>query len=146
MRSAVAAAGAAIFSAVLAASAAGAQEDVIKRRQVAMKSMGEQSDAGAAMLKGQVPFDAQKAAVVFSTFKTAMSNFTTLFPDGSDVGGTKATPAVWRDRKGFEAAAAAFDKAVADNAAKATTAEGFKAAFMAAAGECRSCHQGFKSR
>ncbi|WP_238122791.1 MULTISPECIES: c-type cytochrome [unclassified Xanthobacter] len=131
---------------VLAATAATAQTNVIQQRRAAMKAIGEQTDIGASMLKGQVPFDAAKAELIFATYKDKMVGFDKLFPPGSDKGETKATAAVWSDRAGFDAAIAKFEKAVADNAGKATTADGFKAAFTAVAENCRACHQSFKSR
>lgn len=131
---------------LVAATAATAQTNVIQQRRAAMKAIGEQTEVGAAMLKGQAPFDAAKAALIFSTYKEKMVGFDKLFPPGSDKGETKATAAVWSDRAGFDAAIAKFDKAVADNASNATSADGFKAAFTAVAENCRSCHQSFKSR
>lgn len=131
---------------LVAATAATAQTNVIQQRRAAMKAIGEQTELGAAMLKGQAPFDAAKAALIFSTYKEKMVGFEKLFPPGSDKGETKATAAVWSDRAGFDAAIAKFDAAVADNAPKATSADGFKAAFTAVAENCRSCHQSFKAR
>lgn len=146
MRSAVATASALLLVAAFLAPSVLAQDNVITRRKAVMKQMGEHADAGGDILKGKASFDAAKAAVIFQSFKNGISGFTDLFPEGSDTGETKATAAVWSDRKGFEAAAAAFAKAVADNAAKGTTADGFKTAFTAVAGECRTCHQTYKSR
>ncbi|MFS8038717.1 c-type cytochrome [Xanthobacter sp. AM11] len=146
MRSAVAAATAALLAAVFVAPSVLAQDNVIKRRQQAMKLMGEQADVGAAVMKGQAAFDAAKAATMFQTFKEQIVGYAALFPPGSDKGDTKALAAVWSDRKGFEAAIASFEKVVAENAAAGVTADGFKAAFTAVGGECRSCHQNFKAR
>lgn len=137
---------AAVAAAVFLAPALAAPDDVIARRQAVMKRMGEQAEAGGAIVKGQAAFDAAKAAAMFQAFKDQMAGFSALFPEGSQAGDTKATAAVWSDRKGFDAAIAAFDTAVADNAAAGATPAGFKAAFTAVAGECRSCHQGFKRR
>lgn len=136
---------AAVLAGLVAATAASAQSPIQQRRAL-MKDMGQQAEIGAAILKGQTPFDAAKAELIFQTFKKSMDGYAGLFPPGSDTGETKATAAVWSDRAGFEAAVAKFNQAVADNAAKATTADGFKAAFAAAGEQCRACHQTFKSR
>lgn len=136
---------AAFLTAVIAVPALSA-DNVIKQRQAIMKRIGEQTDLGADMLKGKVAYDPAKAAAIFASYKGALSGVAALFPPGSDTGDTKATAAVWSNRAGFEAAIAAFDKAVADNAAGAGTADGFKTSFTAVANTCRSCHQDFKSR
>ncbi|MFG1403013.1 c-type cytochrome [Xanthobacter sediminis] len=137
---------AAVVAGLLAATAAYAQTNVIQQRRAAMKTIGEQTEIGASILKGQVPFSAEKAELIFQTFKDKMVGFEKLFPPGSDTGETKSTSAVWSDRAGFDAAIVKFNQAVAENAPKATTEAGFKAAFTAVAENCRSCHQSFKSR
>lgn len=140
---------AALLAAALVPAAAGlavAQGDPIKERRAIMKAIGEQTDVGAAILKGQQPFDAAKAAAIFKTYADGAAKVGALFPEGSDKGETKATAAVWTDRAGFNAALAAFSKAVAENAGQATTEAGFKTAFTAVAETCRTCHRTFKAR
>lgn len=125
---------------------AGAQSDPIKERQAIMKQIGDQTGAGAAMLKGEAPFDAAKAAAIFKTYTEGGAKFGTLFPEGSDKGDTKALPAVWSNRAGFDAELAAFNKAVAAGAPNIATADGFKNAFSAVAQTCRTCHSTYKAR
>lgn len=124
---------------------AGAQSDPIKARQALMKDMGAQTQIGAAMVKGTTPFDAAKAAEIFKSFAADGAKVGALFPEGSNQGETKALPAVWSNRAGFDAALDAFNASVADNAAKIGTADGFKTAFTAVAQACRACHTKFKS-
>lgn len=123
-----------------------AQSGPIGERKQAMKAMQDQAEIGAAMVKGQAPFDAAKAAMIFQTFGDKIKGYGSYFPPGSDTGDTKAQPAIWSDRAGFDAAIAKFGQLVADNAAKAGTADGFRSAFVAVTDGCRSCHQSFKSR
>lgn len=137
---------AAVVAGLVAATAAYAQTNVIQQRRAAMKAIGEQTDIAASILKGQAPFSVEKAELVFQTYKDKMVGFEKLFPPGSDTGETKATAAVWSDRAGYDAAIAKFNQAVADNAAKGVTEDGFKAAFTAVAENCRACHQSYKSR
>lgn len=144
MRLVVVLSGALLGAVVL--SSAGVAQNVISERKAVMKRLGDQSDLGAAMLKGQLPYDPAKAAAIFASYKGALDGYVGLFPTGSDRGETKATPAIWSDRAGFEAAKAAFDKAVAENSGTVGTADGFKASFVAVANACRSCHQSFKQR
>lgn len=136
----------AAVAASLAIPAALAQDNVITRRKAVMKRLGEQSEIGAAILKGQAPYDPAKAATMFQVFKDGMPGFGALFPKGSGTGDTKAAAAIWDNPQGFEAAIASFEKAVADNAAAAATADGFKAAFTAVGTECRACHRAFVNR
>ncbi|MFH1554637.1 MAG: cytochrome c [Pseudomonadota bacterium] len=130
----------------LAATVVVAQTDPIKLRKDLMKQIGDQTDIGAKMLKGETPFDPAKAAAIFKTFSENGAKFGALFPAGSDTGDTKATAAIWSDRAGFDAALAHFNKAVADNAANVGTESGFKTAFAAVAEDCRSCHRAYKAR
>ncbi|TCT04704.1 c-type cytochrome [Aquabacter spiritensis] len=130
----------------LVSGAAIAQSDPIAQRKAAMKQIGDQTGIGAAMLKGEAPFDAAKAALIFKTFAENGAAFGTLFPAGSDKGDTKAAPAIWSDRAGFDAELAKFNAAVAQNAAGASTADGFKTGFTAVAATCRTCHSTYRLR
>jgi cytochrome c556 len=69
-----------------------------------------------------------------------------MFPPGSDAPPTQALPAVWSDRAGFEARAAAY-AAAADRLA-ALAAAGDKLGFAAQWGEvrkrCAACHDGYR--
>lgn len=141
---------ASVLAIVLAAAAAvpltGAlgQDNPIRQRQALMKQMGDQTDLGMAMVKGQAAFDAAKAEAIFATYRKNAPEFITLFPPGSDAGDTKAQPAVWSNRAGFEAADAAFVKAV--NGVDVSTPAAFAEALTAAGRACRACHQDFKKR
>lgn len=78
-----------------------------------------------------------------------MGQFPTLFPPGSDKGdNTKALPAVWSDRPGFQKAA---DHFVAQATKLAELAKaGDRAAFAAQAKEvgkaCGACHHDYRAR
>lgn len=120
------------------------QDNPIRQRQALMKEMGEQTELGVAMVKGQAPFDAAKAEAIFATYRKNAPEFIVLFPPGSDAGETKALPAVWSNRAGFEAADAAFVKAV--SGVDVSTPAAFAAALNTAGQACRACHQDFKKR
>lgn len=126
----------------LSAGLAIAADDPIKARQALMKEIGDQTKAGAAMLKGEAPFDAAKAQAIFTTYGANMPKFTALFPKGSE--GGDSTDAVWNDNAGFVEAIARFNKLVADNAGNAGTEAGFKTAFAEVAQDCRACHRLYK--
>lgn len=69
-----------------------------------------------------------------------------MFPEGSNVDGTRALDTVWTDRAGFEARAAAYRDAA--NALAATAESGDREAtnraFMTMAGTCHACHQSYR--
>ncbi|MEP9357053.1 cytochrome c [Xanthobacter sp. KR7-65] len=106
-------------------------EGVISQRKAVMKRLEDQTEIGAAMLKGHMPYDPAKAAAIFAAYRDELAGYAGLFPAGSDRGDTNAAPAVWSDRAGYEAAIPAVNTAVVDNAAKAGTADGFKMALVA---------------
>jgi cytochrome c556 len=70
-----------------------------------------------------------------------------LFPAGTDLASSKALPAVWSDRAGFEARAAAY-AAAAQSLAEAAQS-GDRAVFLQRWGEvratCGACHDGYRS-
>lgn len=130
----------------LAATAVVAQSDVIQARKALMKDMGDQTKVAGAMAKGDVPFDAAKAAAIFKSYTDDGAKFGTLFPAGSETGDTKAAPAIWSDRAGFDAALAKFKGDVAANIGKIGTEAGFKTAMAAVGDNCRACHQTYRLR
>jgi len=87
------------------------------------------------------------AAVVNKEAAAIIANldkFKDLFPDGSQAGDTKASPEIWKDRAGFEAARNnARDAAV--NLAKVSDATAFKAAFDAQSAACKGCHDKYRA-
>ncbi|WP_127090066.1 c-type cytochrome [Aquabacter cavernae] len=122
-----------------------AQSDVIKERKALMGALGDQTKAGAAIMKGDQPYDPAKAAAIFKAYTDA-STFNTLFPAGSNTGDTKAAPAIWSDRAGFDAEMAKFNTAVQQGLPNIGTEAGFKSAFQAVAATCRTCHSTYQAR
>jgi cytochrome c556 len=94
----------AIAALVLAASLAAAQSNPIAARKALMKANGEQAKIGAAIAKGDAPFDPAKVQTIFATFMDAAEKALALFPDNSKTGGkTEALPAIWKNKPDFEA-------------------------------------------
>lgn len=121
-----------------------AQSNPIAERQQTMKKVGGATREGAAMAKGDVPFDAAKAQAVFKTYADAAKIMPTLFPDTSKTGGdTTASPKIWEDQAGFKAAFAKFE-ADAETGMKATDLASFRTAFGAATKECGACHEVYR--
>ncbi|MGX1306059.1 cytochrome c556 [Amorphus suaedae] len=119
----------------------------IEKRQELMKSAGRATKAAGQMVKGETAWDAAAAEAAMQTLVDVGTQFPTLFPDDSKTGGkTEAAPAIWEDKADFEAHAASL--ATDAEAAKMAAAGGldaFKPAFGKAAGNCRSCHEKFRT-
>src|ERR1700678_3901730 len=114
----------------LCLSAAIAQQDPIAARKALMKANGDQPKTGAAMMKGEAPFDVDKAHKIFATFEDAAAKMPSLFPDNSKTGGeTAADPKIWESMDDFKARFAKLGADAKDAAAKVTDLDSFKAAF-----------------
>jgi cytochrome c556 len=130
---------------VVPAAGAYAVEDPLFTRQSLMDANGAAAGAGAAMLKGEVPFNEAVAKSVFQTMHAVAYSYGDYFPAGSDKGKTKASPKIWEDMAGFQAALQQFQKDIdAAVAAKPADLDSFKAAFSQVAGNCKACHDKYK--
>lgn len=98
----------------------------------------------APMARGEAAFDAAAAKSAFETIASDMTTFPTLFPEGSDTGDTKAQPAIWTDRAGFDALAAKLQTAATDAATSVTTLEQLQAAVQTVGGVCGECHETYR--
>ena len=127
---------------VLAMSAVVAQTDPIAARKALMKANGDQAKIGAAMAKGEAPFDAAKAHAIFATFVDAAGKMPNLFPETSKTGGeTSAAPKIWEDMADFKAKFVKFgtDAKAAEGATK--DLDSFKAQWTAVTKNCGGCHE-----
>jgi cytochrome c556 len=131
--------------AVIASGAAVAQ-DAIAKRKALMKAVGGATKTGSQMVKGEIPFDAAKAAESMNTIAKGWAEFATLYPKGTETGGeTTASPKIWETFADFDAQG----KKMAADAAKAATAaaggaDAFKAAFGDVTKSCKSCHDVYR--
>ena len=71
----------------------------------------------------------------------------TMFPDGTELPASRALPAVWQDRAGFDTRAAAFQAATASLSAAAQAGDkaAFAAAYKAVGESCGSCHDSYRA-
>lgn len=133
---------AAVTFGVTAALAAG---NPIIARQELMKDNGKHAKMGAAMAKGEAPFDLAKAKVIFATFENSAAKMPDLFPADSKTGhDTTASPKIWKNLADVKAR---FKKLGED--AKAASASvkdltSFKAAFGAIGKDCGGCHREYR--
>jgi len=133
------------------AGAAGAEApaaDVIKGRQAAMMLSGvAMGSIKAAIDSGQAPASQRFGARALSRWAHAVPG---MFPAGSGPEAgvqTNAKPAIWTDRAGFEARAAAY-AAAADRLAETAAGEdaaAFSEAWTAVRQSCQACHDAYKA-
>jgi cytochrome c556 len=136
----------AVAAIAFAASTAIAQQDPIAARKSLMKGNGDEAKIGAAMVKGEAPFDLDKARKIFGTWEDAAAKMPSLFPDNSKAGGeTAADPKIWTDMDDFKARFAKFGTDAKDAAAKVTDLDSFKAAFgTIGKNDCGGCHEKYR--
>jgi cytochrome c556 len=130
----------------LGVGAAIAQQDPIAARRALMKANGDAAKIGAAMVKGDTPFDLAAAHKIFATFEDAASKMPALFPDNSKTGGdTAADPKIGESMDDFKARFAKFgeDAKAADAGVK--DLDTFKASFATIGkNDCGACHQNYR--
>jgi len=91
--------------------------------------------------------DVKQLAVPARTIGRWARTLPAMFPAGTDLPTSRALPALWSDRPGFEAKAAAYEAAAGRLAEAAES--GDRAAFLARWGElgaaCSACHDLYRS-
>lgn len=126
-----------------------AADDPIAVRKHIMDSVGAAAGLSGGMMKGEVAYSPAAGKSAIATMVAAASAFGTFFPEGSDTGDTTASPKIWEDAAGYQAA---LDKFGAD-AGAAMAASGkdgpadldaFKAAMGPVMGNCKSCHEAYR--
>jgi cytochrome c556 len=134
----------------LGASVALAQQDPIKDRKSLMKNNADQAKIGAAMLKGEEPFDLAKVKKIFVAFENTAAKAPALFPEHSIDQPTaddpySAAPEIWQNMDDFKAK---LDKFGNDAKAASTSVkdlDSFKAAFgNIGKNDCGGCHEKYR--
>jgi cytochrome c556 len=139
----------AIVVIALGLSAAIAQEDPMKARKALMKANGDQAKIGAAMAKGEAPFDAAAVHKMFAQFQDAAAKMPALFPDNTKAGDPtdefNAAPKIWEDMADFKAKFVKFGEDAKAADAKVTDAESLKAALGdIGKNDCGACHKDYR--
>jgi cytochrome c556 len=129
--------------------AAVAQEDPIKTRKELMKSNGDQAKIGAAMAKGEAPFDLTAAQKIFATFQNTASKAPALFPESSKAGVAgadfNAGPKIWENMDDFKARFNKFGDDAKAAAGSVKDLDSFKAAFgNIGKNDCGACHETYR--
>lgn len=129
---------------ILGIASVGAQQDPIGERKALMKRSGAQAAAAAKMVRGEEPFDLAKAQAALAAFADKAEKMPNLFPDNTKTGDTRAVPAIWDNRAGFNAEIAKFAGHVKEAQSSTKDLETFRAAMTTIGRDCGSCHQGFR--
>jgi cytochrome c556 len=122
-------------------------DSIIAGRQAAFDLQGAvANDMKAAVESGTAVKPYTDGAKALAKWAAAIPG---MFPAGTETGGnTKALPAIWSDRAGFEKAAATFGENATklSAAAAADDKTAFAEAFKATAGACGACHRTYRAK
>ena len=140
----------AIAAIALGVTAAIAQQDPIAARKALMKANGDHGKIGAAMIKGETPFDLAKVHEILATWQNASAKAPALFPENSIDQATaddpfSASPEIWQNLEDFKARLAKLgaDAKAADASVK--DLQSFKAAFAdIGKNDCGGCHEKYR--
>ena len=123
-------------------------EDAIKYRKNALFVMQQHFARLGAMAQGRVPYDAKVAADNAAVLEVVTRLPWAAFGEGTDKGDTKAKPEIWKEPAKFKEATDKFHAELGKFlvAAKSGKADDLKAAFPAAAGSCKNCHDQFRAQ
>ena len=133
------------FAGVAAADAAEDPANVIKYRQAIMRSHGTHLFPIAMVVKGEVPYTEHVAAHARAAHAVSLM-LADVFPEGTDIGDTRAKPEIWQDWAKFEVAIKALQTATGELVRLAESGD------MAAVGAqleevgkaCGGCHKPFR--
>jgi cytochrome c556 len=124
-----------------------ASADPILDRQALMKERGKIAGGLSKVVKGEESFDAAAVLTALQALQANAEKFNAeaLFPAGSDTGDTTASPKIWEDKVGFNAAE---DKLLADVkaavAAPPADVDALTTQLNTIGGDCASCHQTYR--
>ena len=140
-----------LLAGVLVTPAQAADADkAIKYRQALFQVILWDFGPMAGMVKGKIPFDAAAFAARAERVSMMGSRIVEGFGPGTDAGDmkTRALPAIWEDRAGFEKAAQDFIDASAKLAsvAKGGDEDAMKAQFAATGKTCKGCHDEYRAK
>jgi cytochrome c556 len=134
----------------IAISAAIAQQDPIAARKALMKENGDQAKIGAAMAKGETPFDLAKAHKIFATFQDTAAKGPALFQENLIDQATADDPYtassdIWKSMDDFKARLAKLGSDAKAAEASVKDLDSFKAAFgNIGKNDCGGCHEKYR--
>lgn len=116
---------------------------IVKKRMEAMKDVGAVMKELAAMVKGDVVFDATAVAKRGSDLKSHAAGIPALFLAGSIHGPSEALPQIWENFEGFRTIASDLESAAAVLSG-VTQPSALPAALGAAGKTCKACHMDYR--
>ncbi len=121
-----------------------AQGDVIIARQEGLKGVARQMESIKAVVDQRG--DPRTTGATISEMMRFFEDFTARFPAGSGTGTTRALPAIWTDRAGFETANGNMvtQLRALQAAANAGDPAAFGAAFQQTGATCGACHRPYR--
>ncbi len=128
-----------------------AGEKEIAARQAIMWANNDAGAVAGSILKGDLDFNPLVARAALKTMRAGAHTMEYFFPEGSVGDKTNASPKIWEDPDGFEAAVTKF-KETADAAVMAAGRDGpadleaFKAVVLPVFGSCNDCHETYRLR
>ena len=132
---------------VMIVGAASAMENAADARSEIMLSAKAAMKAAVPMIKGEAPWDPAKALLAARALNASAYAIVKYVPEGSITGDSEASLKIWRDMKGFQAAAMDLrEKSAAAIEAVKMDAEEFAIAFMEAAKTCKACHKVYREK
>jgi cytochrome c556 len=130
----------------LGVTAVPADSDAIAKRQALMKANGKATGPIVAIMKGG-PFDLAAVQAALKAYADAGQKGPALFPDDSKTGGdTEALPAIWENKKDFDAR---FAKLAADANDALTSIKDeatFKTIMPNVLKNCGGCHENYRAK
>ena len=126
-----------------------AQDAIQTRKDLMRNNLGAMKIA-AGMAKGKIAFNAQTAELTMRTMNAVAIGFGKFYgPDAKPPANTKArfsaSPEIWKNMGGFEAAVTKFRADTSAAIKAASTGENeWKAAFGTVAKNCGTCHQSYR--
>ena len=128
--------------------AAVAQQEAVKARKDVMGGIAK-SYYGvlARMNRGQAPYDQAAATAALNLVAAESQKVATVFTPNvmpATQSDYDASPKIWQNKADFDAKAAAFVKAVADNKDTVKNLDTFKVAFQNISKACDACHETYR--
>lgn len=124
---------------------AAAHGNAVNMRKNGMAAVGSAMGTLAGMAQGKAEFDAKAALNALRSMNYVAHTMGDFFPEGTTGADTTASPAIWEDAAGFQAAIVKFqdDTAAAIAAPPASMAD-MGALMGTIGGNCKQCHETFR--
>ncbi len=123
-----------------------AEDDPAHERHELMEGVGDAAKPVGSMLKGETPYDPATLREALATFLQASEQLGVLFPPGSEGGeDSRAAPAIWDERAGFEEALETWHDAIRTAiAAETATLEAARPVVGPVFEACKNCHDSYR--